>query len=232
MPGRMEAAMSEIDPSRWEIVAPADANREHLSLAHDEAYIARVAEDGPRYAMAILAAGGALAAARIAYDGEPAFACIRPPGHHASRAEGWGYCSFNNLVIALFELRRRVGIESAFVIDIDQHTGDGTRKLLSAWPRAMVYNPFAENAREYLEIVESRLDAITDAKIIAVSAGFDGYKLDQGHKLDTEDYRAIGSLIKTASERVCAGRRFAVLEGGYYLPDLGKNLRAFCEGFE
>jgi hypothetical protein len=28
----------------------------------------------------------------------------------------------------------------------------------------------------------------------------------------------------------CQGRRFAILEGGYYLPDLGKNCFAFLKG--
>jgi acetoin utilization deacetylase AcuC-like enzyme len=38
--------------------------------------------------------------------------------------------------------------------------------------------------------------------------------------------------MKHFSEKVANHRRFAVLEGGYYLPDLGKNVLAFCEGFK
>lgn len=40
-----------------------------------------------------------------------------------------------------------------------------------------------------------------------------------------------GELVREASLRICRGRRFAVLEGGYYLPYLGANVLAFCRGF-
>jgi acetoin utilization deacetylase AcuC-like enzyme len=231
LPGRMEAAMSGFGHGFREIVAPAPATVEELSLAHDRAYIERIETDRARFAMASLAAGGAILAARLAYAGEPTFACIRPPGHHASRAAAWGHCTFNNLALALLVLRSQKRIVSAFVIDIDQHTGDGTRKVLAPWPEAETFNPFAETAREYLALVEKRLSSIRTADIIAVSAGFDAYRLDLGHKLDTDDFERLGKLVRKAAQRLCRGRRFAVLEGGYYLPDLGANVRAFCRGF-
>ena len=64
-----------------------------------------------------------------------------------------------------------------------------------------------------------------------MSAGFDAYRHDVGHKLDTADFQRIGELVRDAAQRACSGRRFAVLEGGYYLPDLGANVLAFCRGF-
>jgi len=65
-----------------------------------------------------------------------------------------------------------------------------------------------------------------------VSAGFDRHVDDWGGELITEDYHTIGELTKAASARVCQGRRFAVLEGGYNHSVLGKNVKAFIEGFE
>jgi acetoin utilization deacetylase AcuC-like enzyme len=50
--------------------------------------------------------------------------------------------------------------------------------------------------------------------------------------LETEDYRQIGRWVQEAALAVCQGRRFAVLEGGYYLPDLGSNCLAFLQGLE
>ena len=79
--------------------------------------------------------------------------------------------------------------------------------------------------------MEERLDAIRAADVIAVSAGFDAYLRDVGGKLDVEDFERLGTLVRAASLRLCGGRRFAVLEGGYYLPDLGANVEAFCRGF-
>ena len=181
--------------------------------------------------MACLAAGGAILAGRLAHGGDPTFACIRPPGHHASRGEAWGHCTFSNLALALLVLRSEHRIESAFVLDIDAHTGDGTRKVLAPWPRAEVFNPFAVDAKEYLELVEARLSALERTDILAVSAGFDAYRLDVGQKLDTSDFERIGTMVRNAAQRLCRGRRFAVFEGGYYLKDLGTNVLAFCRGF-
>lgn len=231
MPGRMEAAMSGLEQGPWEIIAPSPVGREVLRLSHSEAYIQTVMEDGPRFATACLAAGGAILAARLGCGGDPAFACIRPPGHHATHDSAWGHCTFNNMVIALHAMRAEKRIESAFVLDIDAHTGDGTRQMLASWPLAEVFNPYAEDGKSYLELVASRLAELRGAHILAVSAGFDGYTLDVGHKLDTSDFEQLGSLVRRASERLCRGRRFALLEGGYYLKDLGTNVLAFCRGF-
>ena len=41
-----------------------------------------------------------------------------------------------------------------------------------------------------------------------------------------------GRLLQTYAIRLRHQHRFAVLEGGYYLPDLGNNALAFCRGFE
>ncbi len=231
MPGRMEAAMSGLRHCPWDVVAPAPATLEQLRLAHGEAYLARVTEDGPRFQMASLAAGGAILAGRLAHGGEPAFACVRPPGHHASRGGAWGHCTFSNVALALLVLRAEKRVESAFVLDIDAHSGDGTREVLASWPEAEVFNPFASEAREYLMLVEARLSELDHTDILAVSAGFDAYRLDVGHKLDTPDFERLGALVRETSQRLCRGRRFAVLEGGYYLPDLGANALAFCRGF-
>lgn len=230
-PGRMEAVMVGLAQEPWEHVAPSPATREQLRLAHDEAYLDQVQEDLPRFRMASLAAGGAILAGRLAWGGEPSFACIRPPGHHAGRRETWGYCTFSNVALALLVLRAEGRVRHPFVIDIDAHTGDGTRDVLKDWPGAELYNPYAEDAAAYLTQVATRLDALEQVDILAVSAGFDAYRLDVGRKLDTPDFERLGQLTRQASERLCRGRRFAVLEGGYYLPDLGANVRAFCRGF-
>jgi len=229
-PGRMEAALEGIRQEPWTWVAPVPAAEEHLRLAHGAEYLARVAADQPRFQMASLAAGGAILAARLAHGGDPAFACVRPPGHHASRDAAWGHCTFSNVALALLVLRAEQRIERAFVLDIDAHTGDGTREVLASWPGAEVFNPFADDAGDYCRKVEARLDALGPTGILAVSAGFDGYRLDVGHKLDTPDFRRLGALVRAAALRICGGRRFAVLEGGYYLPDLGANVLAFCRG--
>lgn len=231
LPGRMEAATAFLDEAAVDRIGARMATLEELSLAHDRAYIETIQKDGALFAMAGLAAGGAIIAAELAMKGKPAFACIRPPGHHASRGSAWGHCTFNNIAVALLAMKEEKKIARAFVIDIDAHTGDGTKNILESWKTAVVFNPYADSAAGYLELVEKRLAEIGETDVIAVSAGFDLYIRDVGRRLETADFETLGRLIRAASQRTCAGRRFAVLEGGYFLQDLGANTAAFCRGF-
>lgn len=85
-PGRIESIMESIGRERtFEIIHPEPASEDNLLLAHSLSYINMVRPDTKRYNMALLAAGGAIMAAEIGFSGEPTFAVIRPPGHHASR---------------------------------------------------------------------------------------------------------------------------------------------------
>jgi len=233
VPGRMEAVMTAlVKEGRYATLSPEPASRGDLARAHSQAHIAHVARDARLFEMASLAAGGAMAASEIALTGEAAFACIRPPGHHASRDSTWGYCTFCNMGVALLKLKEEGLIESAFVLDFDAHTGDGNINVLSEWKRADVLNPMAENNNDYLEAIENYISNIRHVDMVAVSAGFDSYKKDLGKKLTTFDFYHIGRLLRQLAKRMGHHRRFAILEGGYYLPDLGKNVLAFCQGFE
>ena len=217
---------------RYSVEEPTPATRHDLLRGHSEAHVASIEGKPHLFAMASLAAGAAILASDLAIRGEPTFACVRPPGHHASRSVAWGHCTFSNVALALLRLRDEGLIRSAYVVDFDLHTGDGTVDVLRSWPEAQVFNPYGESAAEYLSVVEDRLKQAPQVDILAVSAGFDTYLHDLGHKLSTEDYFTIGRLLQAYAIRLGHQRRFAVLEGGYYLPDLGKNVLAFCRGFE
>ncbi len=79
---------------------------------------------------ALNAAGGLLAVVDALLDGqaESGFALIRPPGHHATRAQPMGFCLFNNLAIATRHLRSR-GARRIFIVDFDVHHGNGTQDI-------------------------------------------------------------------------------------------------------
>jgi acetoin utilization deacetylase AcuC-like enzyme len=232
VPGRMESIMGVIggEPG-FEIERPDRAAEEDILLAHTPAYVDSVKSNCKKYAMATLAAGAAMLASEIGMTAVPAFACLRPPGHHAYRESAWGYCVFCNMGMALLKLKKRKLIQSAFVLDFDAHTGDGTKAVLSGWNACRIVNPYAENGRLYLEEIDAAIKDISSVDIVGVCAGFDSYEKDVGKKLSTFDFYMIGTRMKQLSERAAKGCRFAILEGGYYLPDLGKNVRSFCQGF-
>jgi acetoin utilization deacetylase AcuC-like enzyme len=181
------------------------------------------------YETALLAVGGAITASEEAMRGIPAFALVRPPGHHAGPDRYWGYCFFNNIAVAITKLISKGSVKSALLLDLDLHRGDGTETIFKDNEAVSVANINAKTRTAYLDCLEQELANCGEVDLLAISAGFDTYIRDWGGILKTDDYRYAGMLIRTATQRLCQGRCFAVLEGGYYLPDLGINVLAFCE---
>ena len=89
------------------------------------------------YEIALLAAGGVMAAAD-AIMGDKAdnvFCAVRPPGHHAERAQALGFCFFNNVALGAVYLLENFGLERVAIVDWDVHHGNGTQHLFEADPR-------------------------------------------------------------------------------------------------
>lgn len=90
-----------------------------------------------------LASAGTLKAANLALA--HGIACNTAGGsHHARRAQGAGFCTFNDVAVATADLlaERRVG--RVLVIDLDVHQGDGTAEMLAGEPRAFTFSMHAE----------------------------------------------------------------------------------------
>ena len=54
--------------------------------------------------------------------------------HHAFRAEGSGFCVFNDIAVAIEWLRSERRIQRAAVLDLDVHQGDGTAQIFEGDP--------------------------------------------------------------------------------------------------
>ncbi|MBU0516461.1 MAG: histone deacetylase family protein [Proteobacteria bacterium] len=228
-PDRIEAIRSHLEGT-YDFVEPPLATDDDLLLCHTPSTLSHVGRDDLLDRTARLAAGAAIVAARLAAEGEPSFGLLRPPGHHASPDSRWGFCFYNNMAVALLRLLTDGLIGSALVLDIDLHFGDGTANILDQRPEFQVVNTHSVRPDDFLKEVREELAMAGPSDIIGVSAGFDTGEWDWGGILSTEDFGRIGEMVRDFSGEKCNGRRFAILEGGYYLPDLGKNVRAFVDG--
>ncbi|MBU7009305.1 MAG: histone deacetylase family protein [Theionarchaea archaeon] len=223
-PERVSSILTRLES--YDIVEPEKAFEKDLEQIHTATHVHSVKSHHPQvYEAALYAAGGAVKTAHISLD-EPAFGLIRPPGHHASRNSAWGFCFFNNMAFSLNMLKEQGAIERGLVLDIDLHFGDGTVNILGDQPWVSVVNFSTSDRVVFVDEVEKTLEE-KEYDIVGVSAGFDTYEKDWGGVLATKDYYRIGKLVKDHCKK-----RFALLEGGYYIPDLGRNVEAFLEGLE
>jgi acetoin utilization deacetylase AcuC-like enzyme len=123
------------------------ASADELALAHDPAYIAgieaRAASGGGRldadtvvsegsWAAATAGAGAVLDGIDLAFGAGPrrSFCAVRPPGHHALRAVGMGFCLFGNVAVGAHYARTRHRAERVLIVDWDVHHGNGTQALV------------------------------------------------------------------------------------------------------
>jgi acetoin utilization deacetylase AcuC-like enzyme len=228
--GRLRAVMRAVGRDqalfeRLEHVEARHATAEDLGLAHDAAYVARVhalaeggggrldadtvASDGS-WDAATAATGAVLDAVDRAMTGRNvrSFCAVRPPGHHALRASGMGFCLFGAVAVGAFHARARHGARRVLVCDWDVHHGNGTQALVEGepdirfvsmhqWPwypgtgaaedrgpHKSVWNaPMApaQPAAAYVDTWYRALDAATAGwvpDLVIVSAGFDSRALD------------------------------------------------------
>ena len=156
----------------FEFVAAPPAAREDIELAHDPAYVAQVLKGtidarvmrriGFPWSEALVrrtlgSVGGTLAAAADAlatgFGGN-----LAGGTHHAFRAEGSGFCVFNDLAIAILALRRDGRIRRAAVIDLDVHQGDGTASIFENDPGVLTVSLHGENNFPFRK-QQSKIDA-------------------------------------------------------------------------
>jgi acetoin utilization deacetylase AcuC-like enzyme len=132
-------------------ISPRAATSAEILRVHDPAYLEALAGTAGRavmldpdtftsaatYDTALLAAGAAVQAVEHAIDTrEPAFALVRPPGHHADRDRAMGFCFLNNVAIGAAAALARGGQRVA-IVDIDVHHGNGTQSIFYADPRVL-----------------------------------------------------------------------------------------------
>jgi len=91
------------------------------------------------FEIALLAAGGALAAVDAVMDGkvDNAYALLRPAGHHSTPSASRGFCVFSNAAIAGRYLLDSRGLGRIAYVDWDVHHGNGTQAAFYGEKRAL-----------------------------------------------------------------------------------------------
>ena len=159
--GRLRAVMALLESAgtlkKVEVIKPRIASLEELALAHDENYILSIetrANAGggwldvdtyispASYEVARYAAGGVITGLEKVMDGSlsSAFALVRPPGHHAGRSRGAGFCIFNNVAVAARCALSKFGLNRVLIADIDVHHGNGTQDIFYNEPRVLYFS--------------------------------------------------------------------------------------------
>lgn len=199
------------------------------------------------YETAVYAASASVLAAK-----SNSFALIRPPGHHAGKDFGGGFCLFNNMAIAVQYLINK-GLK-VFVIDFDIHFGNGTYDILLGKDNCFyfstqqkdVFPGVSDNMKncysvsldygisdeEYIKILEKELIPLLDKfkpDVVGLSAGFDGFYSDFNYLCPGLGFKITEKSLLKIKEISSKYSYFGVLEGGYNSLSILKGVSVFLE---
>jgi acetoin utilization deacetylase AcuC-like enzyme len=213
-------------------------------------------------AAARLAAGLAIEAAQAVRAGEAdvAFAAVRPPGHHAHRDQGKGFCLVNNVAVAAMSLLGMDGASRIAILDWDVHHGDGTQAIFESNSSVMYasthqfpwYPGTGSQAEQQATTVnvplpagsgdEAFVSAWRNAILpkveafaptaILVSAGYDAHLDDPlaGLMVTSPGFRQVAVEIGSLARRLEVAGVALALEGGYDLDALRACAGATIQG--
>ncbi len=180
------------------------------------------------------------------------FCLTRPPGHHACDNKRVGFCHKNFAIEALDHIA--AAGKSGVILDIDAHHGDGTEAEIlkrnygyyisihgygrNVYPgtgnesNSKCLNlPLDANAsdRDWFRAYDDAETKIRELNpdVIILSCGFDGYYKDSiaPLQLSQQFYRDFGRRLASLEKPI-----LCILEGGYYLEDLGLICANFLHG--
>jgi acetoin utilization deacetylase AcuC-like enzyme len=223
-------AFAEIESPKLKIIESPAVDEELILKIHTKEHLEGVKKD-PLCSTAWHSAGGVVKAAEMVYSGElrNAFCYIGAGGHHAGRDYFWGYCCFNDVVLAIQNLYDKFEEVKVAIIDTDAHHGDGTRELLELFNFSVLHFCICE--RDYVSKDGLKVDVSYFShpynkavemfcskarkfapKLIFWYFGHDTHAGDYGDiGMTVEDYRAMAMKIRELSEEICNGRLVVVI---------------------
>jgi len=178
------------------LAAPAVSDAQ-LALVHTAEYIAAIKDPGTlaRYLLLdpshpwddrllhpfLYAAGGTIAAARMALAEGVVTINLGGGFHHAQADKAEGFCAIADVAIAIRQLRGDGALERVLIVDLDYHHGNGNALIFAADESVFTYSlhnvpwcflqkesnedvmlPPRANDAEYLEALQSTLPGVLD----------------------------------------------------------------------
>jgi acetoin utilization deacetylase AcuC-like enzyme len=248
---------------RFQIEPATPADPETICLAHDRDYVSAflngtlstqaIRRIGFPWSEGLVArtlcsVGATLCATRAAC--ETGFGGALAGGtHHAFRAEGAGFCVFNDIAVAVLATGRR-----AAVLDLDVHQGDGTAAIFAGNDNVLTVSlhgqnnfpfrkqvsgidlPFPDGTRddEYLTRLAGVLPGVIEFRpdIIFYQAGVDGLASDKLGRLalTLEGLAARDRLVFETIKR--AGIPVVTVLGGGYSDPIERTVDAHAATFQ
>lgn len=147
IPARLQVIQDALEKSEsyslLSFLAPLAAQRNDLICAHSENWLFRFEESVlagqtyidhtdnqicyESYDIACLAAGAGITAIDLLEQNKykNVFCLVRPPGHHAEQKIPFGFCFFNNCVVAARYWQQKYQKKRVLIFDFDAHHGNG-----------------------------------------------------------------------------------------------------------
>jgi acetoin utilization deacetylase AcuC-like enzyme len=168
--------------SRWsepivgiDLVAPEPARAAALSRVHDPEYVDAVRTGNPRelaksqgfdwdsalWKMVCRSNGGVVAAVIEALRAGPVSGSLSSGLHHARRARGAGFCTFNGLVLAA-RAALDAGAHTVLILDLDAHCGGGTHELIQGDKRIWQMDVAVDDFDRYEPLGNNQLEMVHD----------------------------------------------------------------------
>jgi acetoin utilization deacetylase AcuC-like enzyme len=244
------------------------ATRDELAAAHAPGYVDRFLNGtldaaavrrigfpwSPQLVQRTLAsAGGTLAATRTALATGSSGA-LAGGTHHAFFAEGSGFCVFNDIAVAIAQLRAETPLRRFAIIDLDVHQGDGTAQIFAGDPDVCTLSLHGRNnfpfRKQQSTIDVALADGTGDAEYLAAlrgvlpevfsfqpefvfyQAGVDPLKEDTLGKLHLTQ-AGLGARDRTVFEAAKAhGAPFVITLGGGYANPIELTAAAHAQTYQ
>lgn len=243
------------------------ADPETIALIHDPGYVQRFLQGTLEPAAlrrigfpwsqnlvkrSLGSVGGTLAAAGVALE-TGIGGNLAGGTHHAFRAEGSGFCVFNDIAVGIASLRHQGLIQRAAVVDLDVHQGDGTAALFETDPAVLTISvhgrhnfPFRKRSSkldidlpdqcedaQFLEAVDRAIAAALDfaPHIVFYQSGVDGLATDKLGRLALthEGLQRRDTRVLTAMKQ--AGVPCVITLGGGYSDPIELTVEAHANTF-